>query len=219
MALRDRCRIEGILRSRKEEETYQVNIRYRKLDDETRAEGHSFYPLLRVLIRHGANMRPVLGLVDSGASDCIFSASLGKVLGIDVVSGKPYKFHGFDLQETPGFVHTINLQVDGFSHWIEIDAVFIESEVKYERERYPQKQARTRSTPRTWLKDKPCLEGRHLEKRRLRISFCFGVFDGFDGRFATSDDKLNTILFRDRNPLVFMIADNVSKCCFFVHLL
>lgn len=106
-----------------------MNIPYRKVDDETRPEGHWFYPLLQVLIRHGVNMQPVLSLVDSGASDCIFSASFGEVLGIDVPSGRPHQFHGFNLMEVRGFVHRVNLQVSGFPHWIDIDAVFIESEV------------------------------------------------------------------------------------------
>jgi hypothetical protein len=106
-----------------------MNIRYRKVDDDTRPEGYWHYPFLQVFLRNGGNMRPVLGLVDSGASDCIFSASLGEVLGIDVRAGRPHNFHAFDLKETQGFVHKINLQVTGFAHWIEVDAVFIESEV------------------------------------------------------------------------------------------
>lgn len=106
-----------------------MNIKYRKIDDDTRPEGHSFYPLLQVFIRCELNMRPVLALVDSGAADCIFSASIGEVLGIDVTSGTPHKFHAFDKKETQGFVHTVHLQVTGFTHWIEVEAVFIESEV------------------------------------------------------------------------------------------
>lgn len=106
-----------------------MNIRYRKIDDDTRPEGYSLYPLLQVFIRHGVNMRPILALVDSGASDCIFSASLGEVLGIDVPTGKPFKFHSFDLKDVQGFTHAVHLQVTGFPHWIDVDAVFIESEV------------------------------------------------------------------------------------------
>jgi hypothetical protein len=106
-----------------------MKIKYRKVDDETRPEGCWHYPLLQVFLRNSVNMRPVLGLVDSGASDCIFSASLGEVLGIDVPAGRPHQFHAFDLKETRGFVHKVNLQVTGFSHWIEVQAVFIESEV------------------------------------------------------------------------------------------
>jgi hypothetical protein len=106
-----------------------MNIKYRKVDDQTRSEGHWFYPLLQVFVRHNVNMRPVLALVDSGAADCILSASLGEVLGVDVPSGNPHQFHAFNLQETRGFIHRVHLQVQGFSHWIDIDAVFIESEV------------------------------------------------------------------------------------------
>ena len=50
-------------------------------------------------------------------------------MGIDVPSGKPHQFHGFDLKEVRGFTHTVNLQVSGFPHWIDVEAVFIESEV------------------------------------------------------------------------------------------
>ena len=106
-----------------------MNIKYRKVDDETRAEGFWFYPFLQVFIRYGVSLRPVLALVDSGSSDCVFSASLGEVLGIDVSSGKPHQFHAFDLKEVRGFVHKVSLQVNGFPHWIEVEAVFIESEV------------------------------------------------------------------------------------------
>lgn len=106
-----------------------MNIKYRKIDDETRPEGYWFYPLLQVFIRSGVNMRPTLALVDSGSSDCVFSASFGEVLGIDVSAGKPHQFHAFDLNAVRGFVHKVQLQVTGFHHWIEVDAVFIESEV------------------------------------------------------------------------------------------
>ena|SRR5690242_18173391 len=106
-----------------------MNIRYRKVDDETRPEGHWFYPLLRVFVRNGINMRPVLTLVDSGATDCIFSASLGEALGIDVRSGSSHEFQTYDRQKNKGYIHKVQLQVPGFSHWINIDAVFIDAEV------------------------------------------------------------------------------------------
>ncbi|HET6862831.1 MAG TPA: hypothetical protein VFH91_07275 [Pyrinomonadaceae bacterium] len=105
-----------------------MNIKYRKLVDDTRSEGFSFYPLLQVFLRNGLNMRPVLALVDSGSVDCVFPASIGEVLGVDIPSGQPYEFHGFDLRLVPGFVHKLHLQVAGFTHWVEVDAVFLESE-------------------------------------------------------------------------------------------
>jgi hypothetical protein len=79
-------------------------------------------PLLQVLLRHDANMRPFLALVDSGAIDCIFPASVGAILGIDVPSGRPHKFYGLAKQEAQGFMHSVQLQVTGFDQWIEIEA-------------------------------------------------------------------------------------------------
>ena len=74
-------------------------------------------------------MQPILALVDSGATHCVFPASLGEVLGIDISSGVRHNFYGFNRQETPGFIHPVNLQVQGFPHWVNANAVFIESEV------------------------------------------------------------------------------------------
>jgi len=105
-----------------------MNIKYRKIPDNTRPEGYCLYPLLQVYIRHDVNMRPVLALVDSGSTDCILPASLGEVLGIDVPSGKPHTFHSFNLEPTPGFLHTIKLQVTGFRHWADVSVAFIQSE-------------------------------------------------------------------------------------------
>ncbi len=105
-----------------------MNIKYRKLPDQTRAEGYTFYPLVQVLLRHEINMWPVLALVDSGSADCVFPKSMGEILGIDISAGELHQFHGFDLNLVNGFVHRVNLQVAGFSHWVPVDAVFLESE-------------------------------------------------------------------------------------------
>ncbi len=105
-----------------------MNIKYRKLLDETRPEGYSFYPLLRIFLRQQVNMQYVLALVDSGSADCVFPASIAELLHIDIRSGQPQTFHGFDLSLVQGFIHKVQVQVAGFTHWITIDAVFLESE-------------------------------------------------------------------------------------------
>jgi len=71
-------------------------------------------------------MQYVLALVDSGAADCVFPKSIGQLLGIDIGSGEPHQFHGFDLRPIPGYIHRVHLQVAGFSHWVDVDAVFLE---------------------------------------------------------------------------------------------
>lgn len=106
-----------------------MNIRYRKFPDETRPEGYSYAPLLQIFLRRNMNLQPVLALVDSGASDCIFPASVGELLGIDILTGKSHKFYSYESTATDGYLHRVSLQVQGFPHWIEVDAVFIQSEV------------------------------------------------------------------------------------------
>jgi len=105
-----------------------MNIKYRKLLDKTRPEGYTFYPLLRIFLRQQVNMQYVLALVDSGAADCVFPASVAELLRIDIRSGQRQTFHGFDLSLVQGYVHRVQVQVAGFTHWMAIDAVFLESE-------------------------------------------------------------------------------------------
>lgn len=106
----------------------EMKIKYREFADDTRLDGISYYPLLQVFLRHEVNIGQMLALVDSGSVDCVFPASVGKLLNVDIRSGKPYEFHGFDFRLVPGFVHRVNLQVAGFTHWVGIEAVFIESD-------------------------------------------------------------------------------------------
>ncbi len=105
-----------------------MKIKYTRLPDHTRTEGYSYYPFAQVFLRNGVNMQSISALIDSGSVDSIFPGSLGEVLGIDVPSGAPYMFKNFNLHETHGFVHPVALQVSGFSHWIEINVAFIQSE-------------------------------------------------------------------------------------------
>jgi hypothetical protein len=105
-----------------------MNIQYRKIPDDTRPSGFSFYPLLQVFLRNNINLQPILGLVDSGSPDCVFPSSIAELLQIDTPSGRPFEFHGFDLRAVNGFVHPVQLQIAGFSHWIELDAVFLETD-------------------------------------------------------------------------------------------
>lgn len=105
-----------------------MNLQYRKLPDETRPEGYTFYPLLRIFLRHDVNMQYGLALVDSGSTDCVFPASIAELLQINIYSGQPHDFHGFDLKVVQGYVHKVHLQVAGFTHWVPVDAVFLVSE-------------------------------------------------------------------------------------------
>lgn len=106
-----------------------VNVRYRKIPNPDRPEGYSLTPLLQVFLKNGSNMYPFLALVDSGAADCIFPASVGELLGIDVSSGHPRSYFGLAGQEAQGFLHRIQMQVAGFDHWVEVEAGFVDSDI------------------------------------------------------------------------------------------
>jgi hypothetical protein len=73
--------------------------------------------LLPIFLRQGVNMIHVLSLVDSGSADCVFPASIGELLGINITSGNPHQVHGFDNRLVPGsanFVVSINPVTGGF---------------------------------------------------------------------------------------------------------
>lgn len=105
-----------------------MKFRYTKLADLLQPGTYNWYPLVQICLRHDNKGRTMHALLDSGAIDCIFPASIGELLGIDVPSGRPKIYFGLAQQATTGFQHTVRLQVTGFDHWITLDAGFIESE-------------------------------------------------------------------------------------------
>lgn len=106
-----------------------MKIRYTKLPDVLNPGGYSWYPLLQICARHGNKGRVFHALVDSGAIDCIFPESVGRLLGIDVPSGQPKTYFGLAQQAAPGFVHSIQLQVTGFDHWVSLNVGFINADI------------------------------------------------------------------------------------------
>jgi len=107
-----------------------MKIRYTKLPDLIDPSKYAWYPYVQVCLRHGTSARQFSALVDSGAVDCIFPESLGRLLGINVPSGRPKTYFGIGLQAAPGFVHTINLQVMGMQQWLTFDAGFVAANIQ-----------------------------------------------------------------------------------------
>ena len=81
-----------------------MKVRYLKLPDAHSPGSYSWYPLLQVCMRYGRKGRIFHALVDSGAIDCIFPESLGRLLDIDVTSGEPKTYFGIAKQAAPGFI-------------------------------------------------------------------------------------------------------------------
>ncbi len=62
-------------------------------------------------------------LVDSGADLCIFDAEIGRLLGIDIYSGRREEVKGITGKKEPYFIHNVSLSVGG--HILNCEAGFM----------------------------------------------------------------------------------------------
>ena len=75
----------------------------------------------------------MVGLVDTGATDCLFDRNVADVLGLTFAdSDKTREYVGVGGQSVPGHIHSNQLQIQGFSEWIELEAGFIDAELPYQ---------------------------------------------------------------------------------------
>lgn len=61
-----------------------------------------------------------LVLIDSGADYCIFHASIGELLGLDIEKGKPLTFFGTSGEPQKAFFHTTTFTIGGHEHTCEV---------------------------------------------------------------------------------------------------
>ncbi len=87
-------------------------------------------PMLELTLFNGAKRQQVVCLVDSGADDCLFHASIGRSLGIEIESGNYVKFDGI-AGSIDAYIHTIEIQLQDFPERVSIKAGFTESEGVY----------------------------------------------------------------------------------------
>lgn len=91
------------------------------------------YPLLRVRLAFGERSTDIVGLVDTGATDCIFDCDVADDLGISLKENLETRtYTGIAGQSVVGYIKKIAFRVEGFSEWIEIDAAFLESKLPYQ---------------------------------------------------------------------------------------
>jgi len=84
-------------------------------------------PMLQVTLVNGTKRHQIVCLVDSGADECLFHASVGRSLGLDLQSGRYKKFDGI-AGSIEAYVHPIELQVQDVPERVMIDAGFTESD-------------------------------------------------------------------------------------------
>ena len=84
-------------------------------------------PMLQVTLLNGTKRKQVVCLVDSGADECLFHASIGRSLGIDVGSGRHKIFDGI-AGSIQAHIHPIEIQIQDFDERVIIEAGFTESD-------------------------------------------------------------------------------------------
>ena len=84
-------------------------------------------PMLQVTLFNGTQRKQVVCLVDSGADECLFHASIGRRLGIDIESGRYKRFDGI-AGSLEAYLHVIEIQIQDLPERVQIEAGFTESD-------------------------------------------------------------------------------------------
>lgn len=109
-----------------------MKFKYRYIADKYTEERLIKLPFLPVRLAYGGRETTIVGLIDTGASDCLFDCDVAEDLGIEIRDTSLVKdYFGIDGQSIPGYVHTLDFQIQGFSEWIEITAGFLENKLPY----------------------------------------------------------------------------------------
>jgi hypothetical protein len=84
-------------------------------------------PMLQVTLFNATKHQQIVCLVDSGADECLFHASIARSLGLDVESGRYKKFDGI-AGSIEAYMHPIQIQIQDFPESVKIEAGFTESD-------------------------------------------------------------------------------------------
>src|SRR5437867_12765324 len=83
-------------------------------------------PMLQATLFNGTKYQQIVCLVDSGADECLFHASIGRSLGIDLHSGMHKVFDGI-AGSIEAYMHPVEIQIQDFSERVKMEAGFTES--------------------------------------------------------------------------------------------
>lgn len=84
-------------------------------------------PLIPIRVQGPRGEWQGYALIDSGADRSLFNFEIGQLIGLDVSSGEVEYFGGIGGTRIPAFLHSIRIQILGFSETIEIKAGFADS--------------------------------------------------------------------------------------------
>jgi predicted aspartyl protease len=111
-----------------------MKFKYRYLRDSS-GSGRDYIrlPLLQIRLGSGTNRTDVVGLVDTGATDCLFDRDVADDLGITLGdSDITREYFGVGGQSVIGHIHLIRFLILGFSEWVEIEVGFIDAKLPYQ---------------------------------------------------------------------------------------
>src|SRR3990167_3272093 len=80
----------------------------------------SLRPVIQVDFETSSGKFGYLVLIDSGADYCIFHATVGEQLGLDITSGKPLTFFGTSGEPQKAYFHEITFKIGGHPHTCEV---------------------------------------------------------------------------------------------------
>src|SRR6266403_4598717 len=84
-------------------------------------------PMLQVTLVNGTTHQQIVCLVDSGADECLFHASIGRSLGLDLERGTHKIFDGI-AGSIDAYIHPVEIQIQDFPERVKIEAAFTESD-------------------------------------------------------------------------------------------
>ena len=103
-----------------------MKVKYKPHKNLVDADGdYLTFPLLHVRLKHGRQTIDLECLVDSGATDSLFSDDIAEALGIDLRRAEKRIYYGLGDRVVEGRLHTIKLNVAGFAQWDTFKAGFI----------------------------------------------------------------------------------------------
>ncbi len=103
-----------------------MKYRYKTFLSPNDRDGFYTYPLVGVTLKHGRKQISVDCLVDSGATESLFSYDIATLLGIDLTKTPRQDYVGVGNSTFKGRRTTIQLKLNGFDTWTSINAGFID---------------------------------------------------------------------------------------------
>lgn len=115
-----------------------MKFNYTPLRDSSSPAGQSRrfikVPLVEVKLSYGERSADIIGLIDTGATDCLFDRGVADDLGIDLSQTglEQRTYYGLGGQSVIGHVRRVGFRVKGFNEWIEIDGAFVDAKLPFQ---------------------------------------------------------------------------------------